>query len=232
MLTAPTLEKLHALKLDAMAAAWTEQQQQADLTALAFDERFGLLVEAEWLARENKRLTRALQEAKLKLAAGLPRGDRLPGAARARQGRHPPARHLPLGRGAPQRDPRRGHRDREELRRLCPRPPGLPQGLSRLLPPRLPPLSRAHPGPRRRHLRPPARQARPPRRPAHRRLGPRPGQDQERRDLLEILEDRYGTRSTIITSQLPPAQWHDYLATRPWPTPSATGSSTTPTESC
>jgi len=39
-----------------------------------------------------------------------------------------------------------------------------------------------------------------------------PVQDQERRDLLEILEDRYGTRSTIITSQLPPAQWHDYLS--------------------
>src|SRR5207237_8038611 len=33
-----------------------------------------------------------------------------------------------------------------------------------------------------------------------------PVQEQERRDLLEILEDRYGTRSTIITSQLPPAQ--------------------------
>ena len=68
MLTAPTLDKLHALKLAAMAAAWTEQQHHADLTALAFDERFGLLVEAEWHARENKRLTRALQEAKLKLA--------------------------------------------------------------------------------------------------------------------------------------------------------------------
>ncbi len=68
MLTAPTLEKLHALKLTAMAAAWTEQQHQADMTALAFDERFGLLVEAEWLARENKRLARALQEAKLKLS--------------------------------------------------------------------------------------------------------------------------------------------------------------------
>ena len=38
-----------------------------------------------------------------------------------------------------------------------------------------------------------------------------PLQDQERRDLLEILEDRYGTRSTIITSQLPPTQWHDYI---------------------
>jgi hypothetical protein len=29
---------------------------------------------------------------------------------------------------------------------------------------------------------------------------------------LEYLEDRYGDRSTTITSQLPPAQWHDYLA--------------------
>jgi DNA replication protein DnaC len=38
-----------------------------------------------------------------------------------------------------------------------------------------------------------------------------PVQDQERRDLLEILEDRYGSCSTIVTSQLPPAQWHDYL---------------------
>ena len=68
MLNAPTLEQLHALKLGAMAAAWTAHQPQADVTALTFDERFALLVEAEWHARENKRLTRALQEAKLKLA--------------------------------------------------------------------------------------------------------------------------------------------------------------------
>jgi DNA replication protein DnaC len=68
MLNAPTLDKLHSLKLAALAAAWTEQQHQADMTALAFDERFGRLVEAEWLARENKRFARALHEAKLKLS--------------------------------------------------------------------------------------------------------------------------------------------------------------------
>jgi len=68
MLNAPTIEQLHALKLAAMATAWTEQQQQADMTALAFDERFALLVEAEWRSRENKRLARALQDAKLKLS--------------------------------------------------------------------------------------------------------------------------------------------------------------------
>ena len=75
----------------------------------------------------------------------------------------------------------------------------------------LAPLRRAPPRPRRRHLRPAPRQARAHRRPGPRRLGPRPATDQERRDLLEILEDRYGTRSTIITSQLPPAKWHDHL---------------------
>ena len=68
MLNAPTLEHLHALKLAAMATAWTEQQAQADMTALAFDERFALLVEAEWRARENTRLARALHEATLKLS--------------------------------------------------------------------------------------------------------------------------------------------------------------------
>lgn len=35
--------------------------------------------------------------------------------------------------------------------------------------------------------------------------------ERERHDLLEILEDRYGNRSTIMTSQLPPAKWHDQL---------------------
>ena len=38
-----------------------------------------------------------------------------------------------------------------------------------------------------------------------------PVQEQVRRDPLEILEDRYGTRSTIVTSQLPPAQWHEHI---------------------
>ena len=35
--------------------------------------------------------------------------------------------------------------------------------------------------------------------------------DRHRHDLLEILEDRDGTRSTVITSQLPRERWHDYL---------------------
>ena len=34
----------------------------------------------------------------------------------------------------------------------------------------------------------------------------------ERRDLVEVLDDRHGLRSTIITSQLPVAKWHDHIA--------------------
>ena len=35
--------------------------------------------------------------------------------------------------------------------------------------------------------------------------------DSERHDLLEILEDRHGRRSTLVTSQLPVAGWHQSL---------------------
>ena len=41
--------------------------------------------------------------------------------------------------------------------------------------------------------------------------GLEPLDDQARHDLLEILEDRYGRRSTIITSQLPVSAWHDVI---------------------
>jgi DNA replication protein DnaC len=34
---------------------------------------------------------------------------------------------------------------------------------------------------------------------------------EQRRDLLEILEDRHGSRSTIVTSQLPLDQWHSSI---------------------
>jgi DNA replication protein DnaC len=43
-------------------------------------------------------------------------------------------------------------------------------------------------------------------------FGLTPMSDQTKRDLLEILDDRYDKKSTIITSQLPVDQWHTYLA--------------------
>lgn len=36
--------------------------------------------------------------------------------------------------------------------------------------------------------------------------------DIERRDLLEVLEDRYGKHSTVLTSQLPTKTWHESLS--------------------
>ena len=68
MLTEPTIDKLHAMRLGAMAAAWTAQREDPKSQELDFDERFGLLVDAEHLSRDNKRLARALREAKLRIA--------------------------------------------------------------------------------------------------------------------------------------------------------------------
>ena len=39
-----------------------------------------------------------------------------------------------------------------------------------------------------------------------------PLKDTERRDLLEVLEDRYDQRSTVVTSQVPTKSWHEMLA--------------------
>jgi DNA replication protein DnaC len=39
-----------------------------------------------------------------------------------------------------------------------------------------------------------------------------PLKDSERRDLLEVLEDRYDQRSTVVTSQVPTKSWHEMLA--------------------
>jgi transposase/DNA replication protein DnaC len=212
MLTAPTMEHLQALKLDAMAAAWTAQQHQADLSALAFDERFGLLVEAEWGARKNKRLVRALQEAKLKLSQACLEAIDYPARRELDKAvvrqlatcRWVAEHHnvilvgatgvgksfiaCALAHQACRKGYRAGYRRASRLfhELTLARADGTYIRLLGKLA-RLDVLVIDD-------------------------WGLAPVQDPERRDLLEILEDRYGTRSTIITSQLPPAQWHDYLA--------------------
>ena len=53
---------------------------------------------------------------------------------------------------------------------------------------------------------------------------------EQRRDLLEIVDDRHGRASTIITSQVPIEHWHDVIGDPTLAgTPSSTASSTTPT---
>jgi len=71
MLIQPTLDSLNRLKLYGMAAALSEQLTQSAVHGLAFEERFGLLVEREVVHRENGRLRRLLQVAALKERACL-----------------------------------------------------------------------------------------------------------------------------------------------------------------
>jgi DNA replication protein DnaC len=67
MLTEQTMEQLKTMRLDALAAAWAEQQKNPEVAGLSFDERLGLLVDAEHLFRENRRLRRLLKDAKLRI---------------------------------------------------------------------------------------------------------------------------------------------------------------------
>jgi len=71
MLNHQTMEKLLALRLDGMAQALEEQRRQADISQLDFEERFALLVERQWLWRENRALAARLHHAQLKVAACL-----------------------------------------------------------------------------------------------------------------------------------------------------------------
>jgi len=208
MLSPPTLTQLQSLKLPAMAAAWTAQQQDAAASALGFDERFGLLVDAEWLARENARLTRHLQAAKLKL--GQATVEAIDYAAR-RELDKALLRQLSTGRWIAEHQHVliTGATGTGKTFLACAlAQQACRQGawarywrVSRLFAACT--LARAD-GTYGRLL---AQLAR-----VDVLLlddfALQPLQEAERRDLLEILEDRYGTRSTIVTSQLAPTHWH------------------------
>lgn len=67
MLNQQTLEKLYAMKLDAMADAFQEQLQSPDMTDLPFEDRFALLVDRLWTWKEERRMKRLIKNAKLKI---------------------------------------------------------------------------------------------------------------------------------------------------------------------
>ena len=211
MLNSPTHDKLSALRLHEMAHAWQEQQRLADHEALTFDERFGLLVDAQWLGRENRRLQRSLKEARLRLAqASLEAIEHRPqrplDKALLRQlatGRWIAEHHNVVvtgstGTGKTFIACALAHQAcRTGFRVLYRRVTRLFEELT---------LAHAD-GSYTRLL---ARFAR-----ADVLVlddwGLAPVSDSDRRDLLEIFEDRYGLRSTILTSQLPVEHWHDHL---------------------
>jgi DNA replication protein DnaC len=69
MLAEPMMEKLTAMRLLGMIAALKAQEQDAAARELSFLERLGLLVDQQWTWRENQALARRLHAAKLKGAA-------------------------------------------------------------------------------------------------------------------------------------------------------------------
>jgi len=78
MLTRLIEERLLGMRLRTMAETWIEQGKSADVVAMSFDERFALIVDAEWMARENAKLSRALKEAKLRIGGACVEGIEFP----------------------------------------------------------------------------------------------------------------------------------------------------------
>lgn len=211
MLRQPIIDKLEQLKLPYMAAAWLGQDTDPDVQAMSFDDRFAMVVDAEVMARENKRLQRNLKDAKLRVSDATIEGiEFLP----RRELERPLIRQFaachwitqkqtiiitgPTGTGKSYLACALAHQAcRQGYRALYYRTNRLFDDLR---------LVRAD-GSYGRLL---ARLAKTDVLVLDD-FGLAPLSDIERRDLLEILEDRYKLRATIITSQLPPDAWHGYL---------------------
>lgn len=70
-MTNQTIEKLYGLRLNTMAVAFKEQLEEPSMAGLAFEERMAIMVDREWTFRENRRLQKLLKEAKLKQQATI-----------------------------------------------------------------------------------------------------------------------------------------------------------------
>jgi DNA replication protein DnaC len=211
VLTNATVEKMHALKLTALAEAFQAQLGRPEFQDLDFAERVGMLVDAEWTSREQRKQRRRLRAARLRHQACLedvdwaaPRGlDRSVILSLGTCGFIQDHRNLLItgstGVG-------KSYLACAFAERACRsgysayyiRAPRLYQELA---------VSRAD-GSYGRLLQ---------------RLtrtdllviddwGLAPLKEPERRDLLEVVEDRHQNASTLIASQLPVKAWYDAIA--------------------
>jgi DNA replication protein DnaC len=211
MLREPTMEKLYALRLAVMAMAWEQQEKEPKLRELDFGERLGLLVEAEYRARDNRRLARLLKQAELRipeacvedlqsgperglpattvrqLATGAWIGERLNVLVSGATGVGKSYLACALGQMACRQGLsvlyRRVPRLFEELR-IAKAEGSYARRLLKMAKADLLILDDLGLG----HL-----------------------DETQRHDLLEVLEDRYGKRSTVVTSQLPIRNWHAWI---------------------
>ncbi len=211
MLSHPTFDHLRTLQLSGMLHALQDQEQQPESDRLSFLERLGLLLDREISERQNRRLTTRLRAAQLKLQASLENLDLKTPRHLDRALVHQLATcqwvadHLnilitgPTGVGKSylacalaQKACREGytalyHRlprllTELEIARGDGRYPKLMRQLARVEVLVLDDWGLEN-----------------------------SSNDRQRRDLLEILDDRYATRSTLVTSQLPVEHWHQTL---------------------
>lgn len=210
MLTEPMIEQLHALRLRGMATALQQLYNAPQQHALSFEERLSLLIQHEIADRHSQRLSQRLRGAKLPQAATLEDLD-----TRSTRGLDP---KLIANLSALTFL-------KDKLNVLITGPCGVGKSFiasalchaacradysvrSYRLPRLIDELTKYH------------AQAN---RSAFLKLlakadllyiddfGLASLSDQSKRDLLEILDDRYDKKSTLITSQLPVENWHAYL---------------------
>lgn len=67
MLREQTYEKLYSLKLHGFAQALDDQFNNTDTSSLGFEERLAILIDAQWLWRENRAISNRLRQAHLKI---------------------------------------------------------------------------------------------------------------------------------------------------------------------
>jgi DNA replication protein DnaC len=210
VLNQATIDKMQAMKMSAMAEAFHRQIESGQWTDLSFEERLGMLVDTEWTSREQKKLDRRLKTARLRYPASLEDVDYTANRGLDRQvvlalescgwikDHHNLILSGTTGTG-------KSYLACAFAERAC--RTGFSAAYFRT--PRL--LQELHV----------ARGDG-----SYHRLMARlaridllalddwlinPLKDQERRDLLEVIEDRYEKGSTLVTTQLPVKAWHEAI---------------------